>query len=72
MGPSCACGCRRCVQFDEAGQAVTVEDKFRICERSYRILVDEVGFNPQDIIFDPNILTICTGLGAFHPPWRGP
>ena len=51
------------VQFDEQGQAVTVEDKFRICERSYRILVDEVGFNPNDIIFDPNILTICTGLG---------
>ena len=65
--PPCACGCRARLQFDEAGQAVTVEDKFRICERSYRILVDEVGFNPQDIIFDPNILTICTGLGPFPP-----
>ena len=43
---------------------MTVEDKVRICERSYRILVDEVGFNPNDIIFDPNILTICTGLGT--------
>ena len=39
--------------FDENGQAATYEDKIRICERAYRILVDEVGFNPQDIIFDP-------------------
>ena len=43
---------------------MTTADKFRICERSYRLLVDKVGFNPQDIIFDPNILTICTGMGA--------
>ncbi|KAJ1916021.1 hypothetical protein H4219_004010 [Mycoemilia scoparia] len=48
--------------FDEVGQAVTREYKFRICERSYRILVDKLNFNPQDIIFDPNILTICTGM----------
>ncbi len=48
--------------FDEKGQAATYEDKIRICERAYRILVDEVGFNPQDIIFDPNILTVGTGI----------
>ncbi|KAJ1941743.1 hypothetical protein EC988_006679, partial [Linderina pennispora] len=48
--------------FDEEGQAVTREHKFAVCERSYRLLVDKVGFNPQDIIFDPNILTICTGM----------
>jgi len=48
--------------FDENGQAATYEDKIRICERAYRVLVDEVGFNPQDIIFDPNILTVATGI----------
>ena len=48
--------------FDEAGQAATEEDKVRICKRSYDILVDAVGFNPVDIIFDPNILTIATGI----------
>ena len=48
--------------FDEQGQAATYEDKTRICERAYRILVDEVGFPPEDIIFDPNILTIATGM----------
>ncbi|MDE1176107.1 MAG: methionine synthase [Edaphobacter sp.] len=48
--------------FDEQGQAATYEDKIRICERAYRILVDEVGFAPQDIIFDPNILTVATGM----------
>lgn len=48
--------------FDESGQAATYEDKIRICERAYNILVDEVGFNPQDIIFDPNILTVATGI----------
>jgi 5-methyltetrahydrofolate--homocysteine methyltransferase len=48
--------------FDERGQAATYEDKIRICERVYRILVDEVGFPPQDIIFDPNILTVATGM----------
>jgi 5-methyltetrahydrofolate--homocysteine methyltransferase len=48
--------------FDEAGQAATYEDKIRICERAYRILVDEVGIDPQDIIFDPNILTVATGI----------
>ena len=48
--------------FDEQGQAATYEDKIRICERAYRILVDEIGFPPQDIIFDPNILTVATGM----------
>ncbi|MBL8210707.1 MAG: methionine synthase, partial [Bryobacterales bacterium] len=47
--------------FDEQGQAATYEDKIRICERAYRILV-EVGFPPEDIIFDPNILTVATGM----------
>jgi len=48
--------------FDEQGQAATYEEKIRICERAYRMLVDEVGFPPEDIIFDPNILTVGTGL----------
>jgi 5-methyltetrahydrofolate--homocysteine methyltransferase len=48
--------------FDERGQAATYEDKIRICERAYRILVDDVGFPPEDIIFDPNILTVATGM----------
>ena len=48
--------------FDEQGQAATYEDKIRICERAYRILVDEIHFPPEDIIFDPNILTVATGL----------
>ncbi len=48
--------------FDEQGQAATYEDKTRICERAYRILVDEIGFPPEDIIFDPNILTVATGM----------
>ncbi|MES1172039.1 MAG: homocysteine S-methyltransferase family protein, partial [Bacteroidota bacterium] len=48
--------------FDEKGQAATYEEKIRICARAYRILVDEVGFPPEDIIFDPNILTVATGM----------
>ncbi len=48
--------------FDEQGQAATFEDKIRICTRAYRILVDEIGFPPEDIIFDPNILTVATGM----------
>src|SRR6201996_5819012 len=47
--------------FDEQGQAATCEDKIRICERAYRILTG-LGFPPQDIIFDPNILTVATGM----------
>jgi 5-methyltetrahydrofolate--homocysteine methyltransferase len=48
--------------FDENGQAATYEEKIRICERAYRLLVDQVGFPPEDIIFDPNILTVATGM----------
>jgi len=43
-------------------QATEVDRKVEICERSFRILVDEVGFNPNDVIFDPNILTLGTGM----------
>jgi len=48
--------------FDEEGQADTVERKVEICERSYELLVEKLGFPPQDIIFDPNILAIATGI----------
>jgi 5-methyltetrahydrofolate--homocysteine methyltransferase len=48
--------------FDENGQAASYAEKIRICERAYRILVDQVGFPPEDIIFDPNILTVATGI----------
>ncbi|MCB1573811.1 MAG: methionine synthase [Xanthomonadales bacterium] len=48
--------------FDEDGQADTCERKVAICTRAYRILVDEVGFPPEDIIFDPNIFAIATGI----------
>jgi 5-methyltetrahydrofolate--homocysteine methyltransferase len=48
--------------FDEKGQADTFARKVEICERAYRILVDEVGFAPEDIIFDPNIFAIATGI----------
>jgi 5-methyltetrahydrofolate--homocysteine methyltransferase len=48
--------------FDEQGQADTYQRKIQICERAYRILVDEVGFPPEDIIFDPNIFAIATGI----------
>lgn len=48
--------------FDEQGQADTYARKVEICEKSYRILVDEVGFPPQDIIFDPNIFAVATGI----------
>jgi 5-methyltetrahydrofolate--homocysteine methyltransferase len=48
--------------FDEQGQAETVERKVEICERAYRLLVDEAGFAPEDIVFDPNILAIATGM----------
>ncbi len=48
--------------FDETGQADTFARKIEICERAYRILVDEVGFPPEDIIFDPNIFAIATGI----------
>lgn len=48
--------------FDELGQADTYERRIEICERAYRLLVDKVGFPPEDIIFDPNVLAICTGM----------
>jgi 5-methyltetrahydrofolate--homocysteine methyltransferase len=48
--------------FDEKGQAATYEEKIRICERAYKMLVNDVGFPPEDIIFDPNILTVATGM----------
>ncbi len=52
--------------FDERGQATTYERKIEICERSYRILVDKVGFNPHDIIFDPNVLAVATGIESHN------
>lgn len=48
--------------FDEEGQADTIERKVEICKRAYDILVDQVGFKPQDIIFDPNIFAVATGI----------
>ena len=48
--------------FDEKGQADTAARKIEVCERAYRLLVDEIGFNPHDIIFDPNVLAIATGM----------
>ncbi|MEM6644912.1 MAG: methionine synthase [Bacteroidota bacterium] len=52
--------------FDEEGQADTLERRKVICERAYRILVDEVGMPPQDIIFDPNIFAVATGIEAHN------
>jgi len=48
--------------FDEQGQAASYEEKIRICERAYRLLTRELCFAPEDIIFDPNILTVATGM----------
>ena len=48
--------------FDEEGQAGTVDRKIEICERAYRLLTDQAGYEPSDIIFDPNILAIATGM----------
>ncbi|CDD49009.1 putative uncharacterized protein [Bacteroides sp. CAG:875] len=48
--------------FDEKGQADTFSRKIEVCERAYHILVDKVGFNPHDIIFDPNVLAVATGI----------
>ena len=48
--------------FDEQGQATTYERRIEICHRAYRILTEQVGFAPRDIIFDPNVLTIATGM----------
>ena len=48
--------------FDEEGQAATKDEKVRICTRAYHLLVDTIGFDSEDIIFDPNILTVATGI----------
>jgi 5-methyltetrahydrofolate--homocysteine methyltransferase len=48
--------------FDETGQAETAERKVAICERAYRLLVEQVGFPPEDLIFDPNVLAVATGI----------
>jgi 5-methyltetrahydrofolate--homocysteine methyltransferase len=48
--------------FDEEGQAVTVERRVQICQRAYRLLVEQAGFEPSDIIFDPNVLAVATGM----------
>lgn len=48
--------------FDEQGQAATKEDKVRICKRAYDLLTQDVGMDPNDIIFDPNVLTVATGI----------
>ena len=48
--------------FDEEGQAVTADHKVEICKRAYRLLTEQAGFAPEDIIFDPNILTVATGM----------
>jgi 5-methyltetrahydrofolate--homocysteine methyltransferase len=48
--------------FDETGQATEIEHKVSICQRAFRLLVDQVGFPPTDVIFDPNILTVATGI----------
>lgn len=50
--------------FDETGQAETLEHKVSVCERAYGLLVDTVGFAPEDIIFDPNVFAVATGIEA--------
>ncbi len=57
--------------FDEKGQADTVERKLEICRRAYRILVEEVGFPAEDIIFDPNIFAVATGIEEHNDYARG-
>lgn len=52
--------------FDEKGQADTYERKIEICGRAYRLLVDKVGFEPHDIIFDPNIMAVATGIESHN------
>ena len=52
--------------FDESGQATGLEDRVNICERAYRLLTEEVGMEAGDIIFDPNILTVATGISAHN------
>lgn len=52
--------------FDESGQADTTERRFAVCQRSYDLLVNQAGFPPEDIIFDPNILTVATGMAEHN------
>lgn len=52
--------------FDEQGQAVTLQQKTEICQRAYNLLTKQAGFSPHDIIFDPNILTIATGIAEHN------
>ena len=52
--------------FDEEGQAETVDRKVEICTRAYRLLTEDVGFEPRDIIFDPNIFAVATGIEAHN------
>src|SRR4026208_1752322 len=62
-GPGRAGGARwGCMACGEQGQADTIERKVAICARAYDILVDKVGFPPEDIIFDPNIFAVATGM----------
>jgi 5-methyltetrahydrofolate--homocysteine methyltransferase len=51
-----------CMAFDEQGQADSYERKIQVCARAYKLLVEEAGFPPEDIIFDPNVLTVATGI----------
>ncbi|MBY0314275.1 MAG: methionine synthase [Bdellovibrionales bacterium] len=53
--------------FDEKGQATSIEDKVSICQRAYKILTEQVGFAPEDIIFDCNVLTVATGIDEHNP-----
>jgi 5-methyltetrahydrofolate--homocysteine methyltransferase len=52
--------------FDESGQADTIDRKVRICERAYELLTESIGFAPEDIIFDPNIFAVATGIEEHH------
>jgi 5-methyltetrahydrofolate--homocysteine methyltransferase len=52
--------------FDEQGQAATADEKVRICSRAYKLLVEKADYDPQDIIFDPNVLAICTGMAEHN------
>ena len=56
------CAATVVMAFDETGQAVEIEDKVQICKRAYDLLTEKAGFVPEDIIFDPNILTVATGI----------
>jgi 5-methyltetrahydrofolate--homocysteine methyltransferase len=57
--------------FDEAGQAVTTARRVAICQRAYRLLVEQADFSPEDIIFDPNVLAVATGLEEHNDYARG-